>query len=202
VHFEETLAQLLADPSFLPYGGNIGFGLRHQYPISYDNDVNLGTHEYGEVIDFETERKVLPRLEQCLKGWDAILRRVCTKLGLDAHLRVIYKTAEALIMCESVFYKFEGHYGEETWKKWGGGKVIEVFSEDETDIEVEEEVTWMTPMTTYTKLENTYTAYGNNAWLEHTYGDVFLVAKVGSPKNRMRRLKEVRDSSVQGQAWQ
>ena len=187
--FEKLLARLVLNPSFLPAGGNLGFGLRHQYPISYDQDVHLGKGKYGEVSEFETERKVLPRLEQCLKGWDAIVKRVCDKLGLDAHLRVIYKTQTAVVMCESVFYKFEGEHGEEQWKEWGGGKVVEVL-DDRYDTEVQERVMWVTPMTTYTSVENTYTAYGNDAWLDHTYGNVCLVVKVGPVKERIGRMNQ------------
>jgi hypothetical protein len=194
--FEETLAQLLMDPSFLPGGGNLGFGLRHQYPISYDRDAHIAAGEgrYDRLEDFVTERKVLPRLEQRLKGWDAIVKRICTNLGLDAHLRVIYKTEDALVMCESVFYKFEGEHGGEEWKEWGGGKVIETFPRRwNNGIKVQETVMWMTPMTTYTSLENSHTAYGNEPTLEYTYGNVCLVAKVGSAEDRIRGLKSTRE---------
>src|ERR1700722_10283019 len=113
------LNELLANPSFLPLGGNLGFGLRHQYPISYDQGICTAAEDSHVCSDYETESAVLPRLEKCLKGWDASIMRVCTNLGLSPHLRIIYKTENALVMCDKVYYQFEGQYGEEMWVEWG-----------------------------------------------------------------------------------
>lgn len=52
-------------------GGFLGFGLHHEYPL--DPKVGLGN------------------LNNCLKGSDAILQRVCSQLSLQTFLRVIYE---------------------------------------------------------------------------------------------------------------
>ncbi|XP_055334326.1 uncharacterized protein LOC129585604 [Paramacrobiotus metropolitanus] len=60
--FKAGLEQLLADPTFLPNGGLVGFGLQHKYPVN-------------------AETKLCSVME-CLKGNDALVRKVCQQLSL------------------------------------------------------------------------------------------------------------------------
>ncbi|OBZ71680.1 hypothetical protein A0H81_08870 [Grifola frondosa] len=82
---------LLGDPTFLPEGGHLGFGLRHQYPIP--------------IVPSRWKKNapdVLKDLARCLKGSDAVLSAVCRDLGLDASLKMIFKDKEKLllVMCD------------------------------------------------------------------------------------------------------
>ncbi|XP_055334294.1 dentin sialophosphoprotein-like [Paramacrobiotus metropolitanus] len=60
--FKAGLEQLLADPTFLPKGGLVGFGLQHKYPVNAETDL----------------RTVM----ECLKGSDALVSKVCQELSL------------------------------------------------------------------------------------------------------------------------
>ena len=50
-----------------------------------------------------------------------------------------------------------------------------------------EEVWWLTKRTELTRERTDFVAYGNNAELAHTYGDVILIAKVGGHANRAKQ---------------
>ncbi len=65
----EALAELLADPTFLPEGGTLGFGLRHAYPFEKH-------WKYGMP-------NPLDQLRGWLKGSDAALFRALQALSLD-----------------------------------------------------------------------------------------------------------------------
>src|SRR6266540_1894997 len=67
----EGIARLLNDPSFLPKGGTLGFGLDHKYPIN------------------PTSTK-LKDLAKCLKEMDEFIWRVCDSLSLRVRLRPVY----------------------------------------------------------------------------------------------------------------
>jgi hypothetical protein len=180
--FKTALMELLADPTFLPKGGNLGFGLVYQYLIN---------HESG----------MLAELIDSLKGSDAIIRRACKELSLDASLRVLYKTRRALVMLDKI-----GDFGEMeveseiTELREMGGKFIEIYREgDEEDgeeeetigygygsfrLRVDEQVSWVTEMTELNRAKSTYIAYGNQATLAATYGDICLIVWVGAPDQR------------------
>ncbi|KAF5370991.1 hypothetical protein D9615_010009 [Tricholomella constricta] len=68
--FHDALSKALADPSFLPNGGYLGFGLSFKYPI----DLADGDSTNGHV----------------LKGSDAMIIRVCEKLSLAPSLNAVY----------------------------------------------------------------------------------------------------------------
>ena len=70
----EALAELLADPRFLPEGGTLGFGLRHAYPFE-----TRWTDDMPNPLDM---------LRGWLKGSDAALFQACKALGLRPRLRL------------------------------------------------------------------------------------------------------------------
>ncbi len=70
-----ALAALLADPSILPGGGTLGFGLQHQYPLQ-----KSWTGGDGNPLD---------ALQGWLKGSDAALFHACAEHGLTPLLRLI-----------------------------------------------------------------------------------------------------------------
>lgn len=81
--FREVLQRLLDDPTFLPEGGSIGFGLRYQYPVEKRKEQN-------PLLPY----KSLSVAQQCLKGSDAVIMAVARELTLAASLRVLYQPDE------------------------------------------------------------------------------------------------------------
>ncbi|KAK0184838.1 hypothetical protein F5146DRAFT_1144963 [Armillaria mellea] len=43
------------------------------------------------------------------------------------------------------------------------------------------EVVWITPLTTFNRMDSNYVRYGNEASMGYLYGDVCLIVKVGKP---------------------
>lgn len=72
---ESTFRTALADPQFLPDGGLVGFGLRHEYS--------------GKLIPSQ------------LKGSDAALFSVCERLLLASALHIVYiDSRHTYVMCD------------------------------------------------------------------------------------------------------
>ncbi|XP_055334167.1 uncharacterized protein LOC129585491 [Paramacrobiotus metropolitanus] len=69
--FKTGLEQLLADPTFLPQGGLIGFGLQHKYPVN-------------------AQTKLCTLMER-LKGSDALVKKVCEQLSLPVQPKMLTK---------------------------------------------------------------------------------------------------------------
>jgi len=192
--FKQALSDLLDEKTFLPKGGNIGFGLLHQYPVS------------------KTQGS-LERVIHCLKGSDAAIRRVCASLGLDLKPKVLYKDSETRGHVMTLVDEFvETDYIEESLEDFlcSSGFIVKSRGLKENgggefEIDVEryygnastfrnEEVWWLTKRTELTRQRTDYVAYGNEAELTHTYGDVILIANVGGPGNRQTEESEASES--------
>ena len=74
---ESALSALLADPTFLPDGGTLGFGLRHLYPLPTTFEPHTDS--------------TLSSLALRLKGADSALFRACASLQLHPALYSIYE---------------------------------------------------------------------------------------------------------------
>ena len=187
-NFEKALTKLLEDPTFLPAGGTLGFGFRHEYPVS------AGGRSDG-IVQTKTD---LVELSRCLKGWDALVLHVFRRLSLKADIRVIYKTDAALIMCNDVYDLSDYEFGENTESEeralttWLGGKMIQLDPDyEDYGYVVDKEVTWVTELTAFTTAHTTYAAYGNEpAYVRHMLGNLCLVVEVGPPGNRVIPVKE------------
>ncbi|KAJ7611560.1 hypothetical protein DFH06DRAFT_1485166 [Mycena polygramma] len=82
---EDTLRALLADPAFLPAGGFIAAGLAHRYLMPRDP---VGVHGYyDKSIVLDQRWSVVLR---ALKGADARIRTVSTRIGLAPFVRPLY----------------------------------------------------------------------------------------------------------------
>lgn len=173
--FKATLAQMLDDPTFMPKGGNLGFGLSHQYPV------NLASNTLRGLVD-------------CLKGTDAVIRRTCQELSLEASPRVIYETSRALVMVDKIADLEGGEVScsTATLHLEFGGKFIEIFEDEEPPsaepkhpwsteyrLYVHEHVSWVRKLTTFNQAVSKYVAYGNEAHMEAVYGDICLIVRVG-----------------------
>ncbi|KAJ7611516.1 hypothetical protein DFH06DRAFT_1109795 [Mycena polygramma] len=90
---EEALLALLADPTFLPAGGFLAARLAHAYPIPRDPaDVyDPNAHYEGRVyVRSITPEQRWGAVLRALKGADARLRAVSTRIGLAPFVRPLY----------------------------------------------------------------------------------------------------------------
>ncbi|KAI1787739.1 hypothetical protein LXA43DRAFT_1098017 [Ganoderma leucocontextum] len=112
-----ALAALLADPSILPEGGTLGFGLQHQYPL-------LRSWTCGDSNPLEA-------LQGWLKGSDAALFRACTEQRLTPLLRIVLEEetghgrrsslARVVVFCRSLL---DGSAPTKEWKRGAYGGAL------------------------------------------------------------------------------
>ncbi|TDL27733.1 hypothetical protein BD410DRAFT_688994, partial [Rickenella mellea] len=174
--FSQSLKSILANPEFFPKGGLLGFGLKHQYPISSSPDGNLD----------------LQKLLTCLKGEDAIVLHACAEHSLSKSLKIIYKVrrwdGSWVVMRDRPFVDI-GDQVEDVLEvmseSFGGvaiwGRVVERFPgyiEHIAETTWRKVVKWVTPMKSMTTHTSSFIAYGNQAALEHMYGDISLIVEV------------------------
>jgi hypothetical protein len=174
--FKSTLSRLLLDPEFLPHGGRLGFGLQHQYPV-------------------DSETGSVDGLLNCLKGSDAVIRRVCQELSLEASLQVMYaddddydEKDDRLVMVPEV-PDMEGFPSSEqrisyNLRDYFDGRFVKSRGLMERGAEGTEEIWWVTPMTALTRATTPFVIYGNEAQLAYMYGDICLIVDVGKAGNR------------------
>ncbi|KDQ60430.1 hypothetical protein JAAARDRAFT_125785, partial [Jaapia argillacea MUCL 33604] len=170
--FLRALRSVLDDRTFLPYGGTLGFGLRHQYPLPEEGD--------------------LTPLESCLKGSDAVVMEVCRYLGLDVSLRAIYDDDEQSVMMNHLPAASKMSVGEgrsivdAMCEDLGGVLVDGDDDDDDDDDEMDEDessVVWVTQSSAQNRDKRPYIYYGNESSLSFIYGEVYLIARV-RPFNR------------------
>lgn len=160
------IAEMLAcldNPEFLPEGGLIGFGLRHEYPgIAPDE----------------------------LKGSDAVLFKICENLSLEPSLRIVYDTdGNSCLLCDRYCLPSDyTHYEYDRMEDWilSQGKNY-ILADDESEIDENYAyVHWITPMTAENiqREEEPYAAYGNEVSLDYVYSSLCLVVKIGKPGAR------------------
>jgi hypothetical protein len=120
-----------------------------------------GTIGFGLLHKYPVSKTkgTLESVLKCLKGSDAAIRRVCASLGLELSPKVIYKEKE------------------------NGGEEFEHGEYDDVRYQYQE-VWWLTKRTELTRERTDFMAFGNEAELAHTYGDVVLIASVGGHANR------------------
>lgn len=193
-----VIKQLLDNPTFLPQGGLLGFGLKHQYPV--------------EALDKRHFEANLVGLKTRLKGADAAVARAWADCGIDIRLKLIYRMEGNIVMCDeppSVHWEIEDlvhtlrhhkdlnlkvigldpHKSEyERYSDWSedAAEQLEMinFTGYWRPAEIDVTVTWVTPWTENAMFNSPYLAYGNQASLGLLYGNVALVAVVGPSGNR------------------
>ena len=157
--FQEAFAALLENPEFLADGGTLAFGLRHVYPIEDSLD-----HVY-----------------RILKGSDAVVYQGVRALGYEPVLYVYYEEGlhKGVIIDRVVkfkgFFSYEEEDTAEIVERKGG---IVVGGENE-------QMEWVTPMTTFNRQEDVYPSYANKPSLNWVYGDVCLVVRIGKAGERL-----------------
>ena len=154
----QVLERLLADPTFLPDGGRLGFGLSHQYPVPsidkhgrIDTDLDTTPEHHNTVTpglgqhDLPVQ-PVLRRLQGQLKGQDAALFTAAQHLDLSPRLAMTYDSD-----CGSVFLLYTfwdgGHQVEDYEQLFEiehDGELIErAWDQDDDDWRPEEPGEWM-----------------------------------------------------------
>lgn len=182
-----ALEALLADPTFLPNGGRVGFGLSHQYPVSKPEDKPVWYYGEGEEAKLRAaaaKRKPLETLLGSLKGSDATVYSVCKEMSLESGLRIIYDDEECHVMMDhavnyrdyemenAVWYELKADGGEFVWASQE--------AQDKYQVKVDAPVEWITPQAPFNKVEANFIAYGNEASQGCIYGDLCLIVQVGA----------------------
>lgn len=208
-----ALQALLAEPTFLPNGGTLGFGLRHLYPFPK-------TWSSGDV-------EPLTSLKAWLKGSDAALMHACQVHGLHPALQLLHEEdwgdrrglRSALFdQMPVIDYAGDGecidwqllHYCDATRmyrvdlfesakpKKGGKPKHMtrkaeetrqrgEEYDSDEMLPKKTATVHMLTDLTTRNnRIKNTYAAYGNEASMDIMYVSMCLIVDIGPVGQRNR----------------
>lgn len=167
--FQTQLEELLRETTFLPGGGRVGFGLRHEYPVLEDSG------------------KLLQRYLKDLKGSDAAIYKACAALNLDVSLRAIHMIDGCdPIICKSTIdsydvtkgYTYESSEMNSYLLSECKGSWLET---DESPGGIK--VHWATkPVTNHFKQD--YVAYGNEASLDAVYYRLCLIVKIPPAKQR------------------
>ncbi|TCD61286.1 hypothetical protein EIP91_008682 [Steccherinum ochraceum] len=197
---KHAFESILADPTFLPSGGLLGFGLRRQYSfIAYD----------------PWECNQFPLRGIALKGTDALLMQTCQELGLNASLKCLYM--------QDTYYDIDGVLVDMPYTEFGTideDFLYNLYEIDKRSIRIESVVVpnahgppktkrrqvdcdgepledlpgrprrtvyWITEPTEYSQVKTDYVAYGNEASTAFAYGDLCLIVDVGPPP-RPRRI--------------
>ncbi|KAK0439401.1 hypothetical protein EV421DRAFT_1906058 [Armillaria borealis] len=145
---KDAFKRLMEDETFLPNGGCLGFGLRHQYPLGHDGSVQSLTGN--------------------LKGSDAAIYSACRELGLNVSLQVLYKEENG----ERQFLSDESPDFELEVEDIDGAMEEHM---DVVEDEYGEGMVWVTDRQwNLNVVETGYVAYRNEASLAFIYGDVCL----------------------------
>jgi hypothetical protein len=152
--FRSEFEVLLNSPEFLPNGGLLGFKMRHLYQINDKLE-----HVYG-----------------LLKASDAIVYQNLRALGFEPVLYLHYQDTFSREDGRLVNYvpDFENMCGDGGVASllWGTGWGDNCLSS--------EEVTWVTPKTTFNTLTTAYPHYGNEATVQYAYAQLCLIVRIGS----------------------
>jgi hypothetical protein len=175
--FKQAMEGALADTTFLPDGGYLGFGFCHEYPI-----------ETGPERPKTDKVQLIARY---LKGRDAAVRRVCTELGLKTRIVLDFKEKG-----EWSSYRFL-HDRELKFKtgnkcvaleyslaKYVQAKYRESAIVESSYKEVDYEVLWVTDRQDYNRVGVHYLTMGNEPCMNCVYGKFCFLVKVGKVGER------------------
>jgi hypothetical protein len=179
--FKRVMEEALADTTFLPDGGYLGFGFCHEYPI-----------ETGPERPKTDKVQLISRY---LKGRDAVVRRVCAELGLNTRIVLDYVEDipdyhynEFLHGSELKFEMGvpsndleEENLARHVRNNYQNSAIIN--SEYET---VDFEVLWVTDPRSYNQVGVHYykTELGNEPCMDCAYGRFCFLVKVGKVGGR------------------
>ncbi|THH12096.1 hypothetical protein EW146_g7825 [Bondarzewia mesenterica] len=196
--FGKTLVKLLDDPTFLPEGGTLGFGLEHQYPIE--------TPRFQGCLSASKNR--FTPLLRILKGNDAMILRAFRHQSIQPFLMAVYDDDNGVkMMCHDFLYIDHGIDSdfEDTLDVMVETGAIIIDNKDakfyrDNVPEVKETVVWVTKPTNANQRLSTYATYGNEVSQDHLYGDLCLIVRVAPPgkRNSGKRKSSNRKSGKNG----
>ena len=171
---KESLARLLGDPSFLPEGGTLGFGLDHKYPINPDSTK-------------------LEDIAQCLKGMDESIKRVCESLALKVRLRPVYGTSSKYSVVLDTFADLADMEKDEDvalyLSSFEGAMVLyHPGGEKKVPRELREKaalIVWIKGRSETNAFSNAFIGFGNMAEIDYIYGEVCLIVEVLPAEKRL-----------------
>ena len=172
-----ALRSLLADITFLPNGGRLGFGLNYEYPIKLEPD---------EMHFFNKENPV-DFISRNLKGTDAVLMKVCKDLKLNARIYIHYDddNGNEVIIPEVVDAQPDSVHGEEMfWEHLVGNHGAEVVKREDDDYDIDSPIHWVTERTEYNTVKSPYAWDGNKPAVNFEYGQFCLIVEVGTANDR------------------
>lgn len=172
--FREVFRKLLDDPTFLPAGGTLGFGLRYQYPV-----------EKGRQKEYPVPARSVVRAQECLKGSDAVVMKVAKEFSLDASVKALYYEGRKQLAMTDNFVptNYGSDYGGnedvvENIARWAGVFVHDVNAKKRRT-KLTEEVHWVTGIDKVNQFSDPYLAYGNEPDLGFVYGNMCLIVRIG-----------------------
>ncbi|KDQ65042.1 hypothetical protein JAAARDRAFT_167888 [Jaapia argillacea MUCL 33604] len=182
--FKSAFVKLLQANDFLPTGGLLGFGLRHQYPVDREN------------------RNTLRDIKSYLKGSDALILRTCDELSLASSVQAVYAEyengADLVMMDRLIDLEDYQAYDESVMDELQrlGGKVVgsgrgRGRGRRGPSNPADQGVQWVTELTAINSFQSPYIAYGNESSLAHVYCNVCLIVRVGPIGNRTAPMSEV-----------
>ncbi|KAG5636142.1 hypothetical protein H0H81_008998 [Sphagnurus paluster] len=179
----DALKVALDDPSFLPDGCYLGFGLSFKYPIS----------QVEEESSTDT---------QVLKGSDAMIFRVLKDLSLSPSLNAIYDISsygeDIMVPSDHLFLSgdIDDEHIDNYLRRYHKGKIIQQFDKRRGNHNLSSNsIVWATPLTRHSLFGSFYTAYGNEPTTGRTYANLCIAVRVGPFGDRFdqRSDKEAMD---------
>ena len=182
--FRRELESCLADRSFLPIGGNLGFRLRHEYPVTVRENPILETAH--------------------LKGTDFDVLHACKTLGLRVSVYTLYNDT---IICPYVVDLLDARIEDDVeWflqDAWGGIRVNTESQETwlkyrdyDSDSEEDAGFYWVTQRGQTNTVGSDYEARGNEVDIGYIYGFLCLVVRIPPWEERQRKREESRRHPV------
>ena len=212
VAVQEALRALLNDTVFLPNGGTLGFGLRHQYPFP-----KIWEGRWMPGREGKADPNPLECLPDWLKGGDDALFGACMALGLKPCLRIVISGVRQDVLLDRMTdldgetYGFSVEMAVMDEQKNAQFLDNTFFGEDPNghcdddhdcghDHDLYEGypkimVYWMTHTEKWNGLASHYVAMGNEASLEHLYARICLLVEVGPPEQRAGQKQAQQENS-------
>ena len=176
--FKKALESALGDDTFLPDGGYLGFGFCHEYPV-----------ETGPERPHTNKVQLVARY---LKGRDAVIRRVCTSLGLLTKIMLDFEEKGQWGGEYEFLHDSELRFNPDTLHLEDDSTLTEcmrTYHNNSSVIKHEYEapdftVLWVTDRREYNQIELPYLMMGNQPCLSCVYGKFCFLVKVGKSGER------------------
>jgi hypothetical protein len=169
--FSKTFEALLENPEFMADGGTLAFGLRHGYPI---------------------EKRGLKHVCKVLKGSDAVVYQSARALGFEPTLYMYYDEPCGSFVVDRLIRDafIDEDKGDSICRyiQMEGGIPVRQGGyhdpDDDGNLKNPEPVEWVTPITTYNRIEGVY-ANCEKSRLDSIDGDACMIIRIGKVGDRL-----------------